>query len=110
VSDRIGGWNVRASASNGIATAAKGGDANKQHVVYSVSASFSAAPSAPVLCQIVDPDVSPNTVLWEDYVSAPVVAAFPAGITVPVGHNVEAILGAGGSTIVGKVNLHGASR
>lgn len=107
MTDRIGGWNTTATATNAIAIAAKGAVAGKQHVVKAVSASFSAAPAAPVLLQIVDPDVSPNIVLWEGYVSQPNGWTFPNGISVTPGHNVIAILLAGGSALLGKVNLHG---
>lgn len=106
----IGGWVARATATNAITIASKGAVANKQHIVYGVSASFSAAPAAPVLLQIVDPDISPNVVLWEGYISTPWAPTFEGGLSVTPSHNVIAILLAGGSGITGKVNLHGETR
>lgn len=110
--DRIGGWSVSASATGLPAIAHKAAQANKQHVIYSLSASFSAAPSAPVLVSLVLPDVSPNTVIWQDYLpltNAPFERNFPAGICIPIGQAVDAVLLANGS-LVGKVNLHGNTR
>lgn len=106
MSGRIAGTNVTASATNGIAIANKGAVSGKQHIVMAVSAGFSATPAAPVLLQILDPDISPNVLLWENYVSQPNGWQFPNGIAVTPGHNVVAILLAGGSNVVGKVNLN----
>ncbi len=106
----IGGWSVTASKTNAPAVAEKAGVAQRQHVIYGISASFSAAPAGPVLLQIIDPDLSPNTVLWEDYVSTPIDRTFPAGICALIGHGIEVVLGAGGSAVVGKANIHGNTR
>lgn len=111
MSDRIGGWGVSgASGANTPFDIVKGADAKKQHIIYGFSASFSATPSGPVLIQLLDPDVSPNTVLWEDYLSAADERTFSAGLCLPPGHNVMLAAAAGGSGVVVALNLHGVSR
>lgn len=109
--DRIGGWSVTASKGSAPVIAEKVGVVTKQHVIYGVSASFSAAPSAPVLIQIVLPDVSPNTVLWQDYIAVgnAYERTFPAGLCAPPGQSVEIIMGTNGS-LTGIVNMHGNTR
>lgn len=107
MSDRIGGWSVTASADNATATVTRAADTNKQQVVYGVSASFLATPTAPCLLQI----LNGITVVWEGYVSAPVIIDFPAGIAMTPGGACSAVLAASGTAgRLGKVNLHGASR
>ncbi len=109
---QIGGWNVLGSATNLPAIAEKVGVAAKQHIIYRLDASFSAAPAAPVLVSLVCPDVSPNTVLWSGYVSTatPWPITFSEGLPVPAGQGVEVVLGAGGSAVIGRVNLFGTTR
>jgi hypothetical protein len=110
--DRIGGWNVTATSVGGLpAVAERPAEANKQHVVYGVSAQFSAAPAAPVALQIINPDVSPNTVYWQGLVpiTNDLSEIFLAGICIETGASVAAVLSGNGS-LVGKVNLHGNTR
>ena len=111
--DRIGGWNVPASGTHVPLTAAKTAQAGKQHVIYAVQATFSTAPAAGVLCQIVDPDVSPNLVLWDGYLggsTTPPEKTFPAGLCAPMGHSVVAELADPGSGVTAKLSLHGNTR
>lgn len=105
------GWNVPAASVAGFpAVALKPAQSGKQHIIYAVDAEFSAAPSAPVLLTIVNPDVSPNTVYWQGFV--PVTndldKTFPKGVTIEPGAAVAAVLSANGS-LVGRVNLHGVT-
>ncbi len=112
MSGEIGGWNVSGSAASGsVATAQKPALSQKQHIIYSISASFLAAPAGGILCQIVDPDVSPNTVLWEGYFGGavdPPERTFPRGICAPIGHSVAAYLANASTTA--KVEMHGMTR
>lgn len=111
--DRIGGWNAKGASPVGgaPAIAEKVAQANKQHIIYEMSASFSGTPGSPVALSIVCPDVSPNVVLWDGYVggASPSEITFPAGICGPIGGGIEAVL-AGSGSLVGKVNLHGNTR
>lgn len=111
--DRIGGWNAKGSSPAGgaPAVALKTAVTGKQHVVYSMSASFSGTPGSPVAVSIVCPDVSPNVVLWDGYVGGanPPEITFPAGLCAPIGGGIEAVL-AGSGSLTGKVNLHGNTR
>ena len=108
---RNAGWNVPAASVAGLpAVAQKAAEANKQHIVYGVSAQFSAAPSAAVLLTIIDPDVSPNTVYWQGLVPVTndLSETFPGGIAIRESASVAAVLSANGS-LVGRVNLHGVT-
>lgn len=109
--DRIGGWSVTASKTGNPAVAEKVAQVNKQHVIYGISCSFSAAPSAPVLVQLINPDVSPNTVLWQDYIAVgnAYEKLFLAGICMPIGASASLVLGANGS-LVGLASMHGNTR
>lgn len=101
------GWIVPASANNATATATKAVPAaagGKKNVVFGVDASFSAAPTAPVLLQIKDG----ATVIWEGYVSAPVSRQFKRGLAITPGNACSAVLAASGTGgTIGKVNLDG---
>ncbi len=110
--DRIGGWIAKATSAAGAPVMAqRAAEPNKQHVIYGLSANFSAAPSVPVQLQIINPDVSPNTVYWDGYapVSNDLDIEFLAGICIEIGASVAAVLGGNGS-LVSKVNLHGNTR
>lgn len=107
---RVGGWVARGSASNAIATAAKAAPPNSagQHVIYSLDISFLAAPSAPVLWEIIAASTSPGTVLASGYSTGVRPITFPEGLCVPIGQAVAAILAAAETT--GVLNLHGVTR
>lgn len=104
---RIAGWTVTASASSAVATATKAAQGSKQHIIYGIDASFSAAPGAPVLMQILDLSVSPSVVVWEGYTAGLVPVQFKQGLAITPGAAVAAVLASGGS--IGKVNLHGVT-
>ena len=61
-----------------------------------------------MLLQITNPDVSPNTVIFSGYV--PITnngdIQFPAGVAMPIGAGVDAVL-AGNGSLVGRVSIHG---
>lgn len=105
------GWNVNGiSGANLPAVAHKAAVLNRQHIVFGISATFSAAPAAAVLVQLVLPDVSPNTVIWSGYIpltNAPLFEDFPVGVTIPIGQAVDLVMNAGGGALVGRVNIHG---
>lgn len=99
------GWNESDSKDNTIATATRAAVASKSHIVFAVSASFSATTSA-VLLQIKDD----TTVIWEDYVYDSQPFLFPRGLKIAEGNACSAVLAASGTpAVLGKVNLHGAS-
>jgi hypothetical protein len=104
--DRIGGWNATASATAAIATATKAAVVNRQHVVYGLDASFNGSFAAPVSLQIKDG----TTVIYQTYTSGEFNQDFPAGITITIGNAVSAVLASAGGTVIGAVNLHGATR
>lgn len=98
----MAGWIETDSQDNAAATAAHAAATGKQHIIYGVSASFSA--TATKLLQIKDG----STVVWEGYVYDKTDLTFPQGIAATQGNAVSAVLaasGAGGT--IGKVNLHG---
>jgi len=97
------GWAEVDSKSNAVATATKAAITNKQHIVYSVDASFSA--TATILLQIKDG----TTVVWEGYVYDSREVTFPSGLAITKGAACSAVLAAGGVGITGKVTLHGRS-
>lgn len=110
--DRIGGWNETATSVAGLpAVALRKAEVNKQHIIYGVSAQFSAAPALPVLLAIVDPDISPNRVYWQGEVPVTnnLSEIFLAGICIETGAAVAAVLSSNGS-LLGTVNLHGNTR
>jgi predicted dinucleotide-utilizing enzyme len=98
------GWLAKDSQDNATATATKAALTGKQHVIYSVSASFSAT-AANKLVQLKDG----TTVIWEGYVTDNGREfTFPKGIGIARGAACSATLaasGAGGT--IGKLNLHG---
>ncbi len=99
------GWSEIDSKDNAIATATRAADASKSHIVFAVSASFSATKSA-ILLQIKDA----TTVIWEDYVYDSQPFTFPRGLKIAEGNACSAVLAASGTgAVLGKVNLHGAS-
>lgn len=109
------GWNVTGAGVAGGAlnveqTAPK--NANGQHIVYGISVSFSAAPAAAVLCQLVGPDVSPNVVYWEGYLSAAGTQTmdFPMGISIAPKSQVLLAIGSGGGSVKAAGNIHGITR
>lgn len=85
---------------------------NGQHIVYGLSVSFSAAPAAGVLCQLLGPDVSPNVVYWEGYLSAAGMQGvdFPMGISIAQKSQVLLAVGAGGGSVKATANIHGITR
>ena len=97
-------WIEADSQTNAVATATKAAASSRQHIVYGVSASFSATATA--LLQIKDG----TTVVWEGYVYDKESVDFPRGIAMTRGGATSAVLAAGGGGIVGKVNLHGTTR
>lgn len=97
------GWGVADSKTNAIATAAKAAEAGKQHVVYSVDASF--ASTATGLLQILDG----VTVVWEGYVYDFRDVSFEKGLSITRGSACSAVLAASGGPLQ-KVNLHGITR
>lgn len=108
--DRIAGWNVQAQESDAIATAEKDAISGKQHIIYSLDISFSSVPSAGVRWEILAATASPATPLAAGYVKTERTIEFPAGLSVPVGSAISAVLAAAGSAVVGSINLHGVTR
>lgn len=99
------GWNERDSQDNALATATRAAVPNKTHVVFGISASFSAA-TASKLVQIKDD----TTVLWEGYITNGEHLPFPRGIKIAEGNACSAELAASGTgAVLGKINLHGAT-
>lgn len=98
------GWVETDSAAAGVATATRAVEANKQHVIYSVDASFSALEATYRLLQIKDG----ATIIWEGYVTNFKEVPFPKGLSLTRGNLAQAVLAAGAST--GKVNLHGTTQ
>lgn len=99
------GWSVTASADNGMATAAKAAAAGKKHIVFGVSADYSAAVVGKLL-QIKDG----TNVIWQTYVHNSFQATFPRGLAATTGNAVSAELAASGTGgTVGVVSLHGVT-
>ena len=99
------GWVENDGQTNAIATATHAAKVRENHVVMSVSASFSA--SATKLLQIKDG----STVVWEGYVYNSEHVPFPNGIEISQGSACSAVLAASGTGgVIGKINLTGISR
>lgn len=99
------GWIEIDSQDNSLATATRAAEPGKNHIIYSVDASFSAA-TAFKLLQIKEA----TTVIWEGYVSDSREVTFPRGLKITEGVVCSAELAASGTAaVIGKVNLHGAS-
>lgn len=96
------GWSESGTADDGVATATKDADAKRQHVVYSVDASFAATGIA--LLEI----KQGSTVKWSGHVHNQREVTFPKGLTFDKNTAVNAVLASGGD--VGFVNVHGISR
>lgn len=107
---RIAGWSAPGtSGPNTPLQVTKAAVSGSQHVIESLDVSFSAAPGAAVLVSIVNPSVSPNTVLWSSYLSGinPPSKIFPSGLAIPPNSGAEVQLAAAGGSVIGKVNLSG---
>ncbi|KKL97624.1 hypothetical protein LCGC14_1832630 [marine sediment metagenome] len=99
------GWIEQDSQDDAIATATHAAKTRENHVVMSVSASFST--STTKLLQIKDD----TTVVWEGYVYSSENIPFPNGIEITQGKACSAVLAASGTGgVIGKVNLTGISR
>lgn len=98
------GWVEAANATNDVATATHAAHAQRQHIVDAVDASFSDSTKSAVL-QIKDG----TTVIWQGKVHGSFSQQFPSGISITPAAACSAVLAAGGSAIVGYVNLHGHS-
>ena len=110
--DRRTGWVETDSEDNAEATASRAAETGRQHVVYSVDASFSAINAGLVLLQVKDG----TTTVWEGYAgsdtdgSTYIEKEFPAGLTITLGAACSAVLAASGTGgTVGKVNIHGVT-
>lgn len=98
------GWVVYDSDDNAASTAAKAAATGRQHVIYSVHASFSGA--ATKLLQVKDG----TTVIFAAYVVNSFTLHFPGGIAATPGAAVSAELAASGTGgMIGTVGLHGAT-
>jgi hypothetical protein len=96
------GWVEDASADNATATATKAAVSTKQHIIFGVTASFSAA--ATKLLTVKDG----NTTIMERTIYSAADLTFPRGIAATKGNAVSAILTASGSGgVIGYVALHG---
>lgn len=107
---RIAGWNLNGqSQANKPFQFKKQAKSGYQHVIESLDVSWSGAPGSPVFVQLVNPDVSPNTVYWSGYVSGAGLTpkTWPSGLGIPVGAAVEVQVGAGGGSLIGVANLAG---
>lgn len=101
------GWTVEGQASGAAATATKAANANRQFVLFSVSASCATTPAAPILLQIKDG----TTVIWEAYLTAGQSWTFgQPGIAITPGAAASAVLASCGGSVAGKVNLGGQSQ
>ena len=99
------GWVEKATQDNAEATATKAADTNRQHVIFSVDASFSATKTK--LLQVKDG----STIKWEGYVYDSREVKFPKAIAMSKNSAVTAVLAASGTGgTIGKVNLHGTSK
>lgn len=97
------GWVARGGADNALATATKAAEAGRQHIVYGVTASFSAA-AAGKLLTIKDG----TTIVFQAYVTNQLSVHFPHGIAITPGAACAAELAASGTgAVLGDVDLHG---
>ncbi len=94
----MAGW-VETDVQGGAAAAIRAAEADKQHIVYAVDASFSATGSD--VLQIKDG----VTVIWQGHVYDSREVTFPEGLPGSLGALVTAELGAGAGNA--SVNLHG---
>ncbi len=105
------GWVASATATAATATAtqaaptAPAGGSPKVLVIFGVDASFSATPAAPVLLQVRDG----ASVIWSDYIGQNYQRQFQRGIRVTAGNAASAVLASGGASVIGWVNLDGAT-
>jgi hypothetical protein len=97
-------WSETDSKDDAVATATHAAVTGKQYRATHVQASFSAAPSSPVLLQIKDG----TTVVWEGYVA--LAEGIDVSLAIPgtLGNLMSATLAASGTGgRVGKVNIQG---
>lgn len=110
MADRIGGgWTQPGSSlpNTAFAVTRPPPASGKQHVLSGMSISFNGTPSTPVEVMVIDPDVSPNTLLWDGYVGQSRDVEFPGGIHVPPGHQVAVAVAAGGGSLICIATLYG---
>ena len=96
----MSGW-VETDLQAGAAAAIRAAEPGKQHIIFSVDASFSATASD--VLQIKDGAV----VIWQGHVYDSREVTFPEGIGGSLGNLVTAELGAGAGNAT--VNLHGTT-
>lgn len=106
MNDEVGSNAVGVSAPNSPVQTTQVCPNGKQLIVYGIGMSFNGTPGTPVLAQLVDPDVSPNPVLWEGYVGQARDVTFEAGQAIPPGHAAALQLGAGGAALIGVATIH----
>jgi hypothetical protein len=107
---RIAGWSISGqSQANKPYQLKKAAQSGKQHIIESLDVTFSAAPGASIFVQMVNPDVSPNTIYWSGYVGGTALNAktWPSGLSIPPGAGVEVQMPAGGGAVIGSINLAG---
>ncbi len=98
------GWSETDTGTNAEANAVHAAVSGKQFFVTRVQASFSAAPAAGALLQILDG----STTVWEGYVSD--INGIDRGVKIPItkGAAATAKLAASGTGgVIGKVNIQG---
>jgi hypothetical protein len=108
--DNPSGWSASSQATNSIATATKSAPAvGFNNVVMGVTTSFSASTTTAASLTISDGASQIFSVLFPTGTTAPFSRTFAHGLKVTSGNACSASLSAGGSTIVGSVNLDGIS-
>jgi hypothetical protein len=109
--DNPAGWVVSAQGTNSTATATRSAPsvAGFGNVVMGVTTSFSAATTTAASLTISDGASQIYSVLFSTGTTAPFSRTFAHGLKVTSGNACSASLSAGGSTIVGSVNLDGIS-
>lgn len=100
------GWiSTITSGSNAAATATRAAVVGSIHVLYMITASFDTTAGAALLTLKDGTD----TIAVFDVIGQGNSWIFPKGILITKGNKIDAVLGAGGSSRVGHVNLHGTT-
>ncbi len=104
------GWIATATNVNAAATASNAGVADKNHIIHSITASFSQAVNgARPKVQLLE-GVTVRGTWYFDVNTDDLVIPFESGVLIGTATSVSAVLDAGGVNVIGAINLHGETR